>query len=321
MKVESQARRPFRRVQILPSLLTIGNFACGFVSIVICLNAVHAAARIDPAAAEAREAEVAAAAVAVDMISLTRRDIHLLSRGRFSSMLSWACVLIFVGMLFDALDGKLARHMGAASAFGTELDSLADVTTFGLAPPMLVNAVWISAMPPPTPWLGPVGIFGVVFSISAVLRLARYNIQCGTADKNTFTGLPSPAAAGCVAAALLLAGGGYGPVEAFAAWLAGLAGNGGTAVQAKAYVLGAFLLLPGLLMISTIPFAHLPNRCLSGKKSFSTLAALVLILALTWLEPRIMLFAGFNGYMLAGVALAVWRRRPRGGGGGGGLTT
>ncbi|MDR1535141.1 MAG: CDP-alcohol phosphatidyltransferase family protein [Planctomycetota bacterium] len=312
LKAENNyVRRPFRRVHILPSLLTVGNFACGFLSIIVSLNAVYCAARPELRDADG-QAEMAAALTAANFIVLNKRENHPRPGNPFPKLLTWACILIFVGMVFDSLDGMVARRVGAASAFGTELDSLADVVTFGLAPPVMVNAVWISAMPSSSPWLGTIGIFGFIFAISAVLRLARYNIRCGSSDRNTFTGLPSPAAAGCVAAAVLLIAGGYGSVESFAAWVAGLAGNDFTGSQAKAHMLGVFLLLPGILMITTIPFAHLANRYLAGKKSFFTLVAAVLLLALTWLEPRIMLFAGFNGYMLGGLLLAAWRLGRRG---------
>jgi CDP-diacylglycerol--serine O-phosphatidyltransferase len=311
MSSDNAPRRPFRRIYVLPSLLTMGNFACGFFSLAVCLNAIQLAASGDMRTGLPAARPAPAAATAAEAIAHGHRENGKKPGNRFSEMLDFACFLVLLGMLFDAFDGKVARHVGAATAFGAELDSLADVVTFGLAPPLLVNAIWISALPEGSGWLGPVSVFGAVFALSAALRLARYNIQAATADKNTFSGLPSPAAAGCVVAAVLAANGGYASVEAVCQAFAGLIGGGMTAAQGQAYLLAAFLLPPGVLMVTTIPFAHLANRYFTGKKSFSVLVAAVLILALTWLEPRGMLFAGFNGYMLAGLVMAARKRLRR----------
>lgn len=316
--IHHSQRRSFRRVHVLPALLTLGNFACGFFSIVLCLNALYFSTRAqtvdDAEQAGAESISVATAAALALADDKTRRDV-LSSRstrqgaaGRASLMFHWACIIIFFGMIFDMLDGKVARHMGADSAFGRELDSLADITTFGVAPPVLVCALWISVMPVTSSWWGQVMIFGVVFAACAALRLARYNIQSGTADKNTFSGLPSPAAAGCVASAVLLAQGDFAAVSALCEWLSGLADWGLDAVQMKARLLSIFMLVPGLLMVATVPFAHLANRYLSGKKSFHILVAAILVLALLWHAPRLMLFAMFNGYMLVGLAMAARKK-------------
>ncbi|MDR2391240.1 MAG: CDP-alcohol phosphatidyltransferase family protein [Planctomycetota bacterium] len=311
MKSETSSRRPFRRIQILPSLLTLGNFACGLLSIILCFNASYASATMEASEADSQEAVAAANAATALMIDPARREYQARQRDRFSGILQWACILVFIGMIFDALDGKVARHVGAASAFGTELDSLADIVTFGVAPPMLVNAVWISGKAAADSGVGFVSVAGIVYAMSAALRLARYNIQSTTSDKNTFTGLPSPGAAGCVAAMVLLSHGGYSSIESFFAWMAGLIGGDTPPLLAKAYFLGIFLLLPGILMITTIRFVHFTNRFLAGKKSFYALFVAIIVMFLTWLEPRIMLFIGFNGYMLGGLAIAVSRRLRR----------
>ena len=311
MRNETSPRRPFRRVRILPSLLTLGNFACGLLSIILCLDAFCALTGMEGSETNRREAVAAANAATALAIEPARREYQARQKNRFAGILQWACILIFIGMIFDALDGKVARHMGTASAFGTELDSLADIVTFGVAPPMLVNAVWFSAKSPSDPGPGFVAMLGIIYAMSAALRLARYNIQSTTSDKNTFSGLPSPGAAGCVAATVLIAHGGYAPVESFFALATSLSG-GISPSLAKAYFLGIFLLLPGILMITTIRFAHLANRFLAGRKSFYTLFTAMIVMLLTWFEPKIMLFAGFNGYMLSGLAIAASRRLKRG---------
>src|SRR4029079_8822263 len=102
----------------------------------------------------------------------------------------------FIGFAFvlDMLDGRIARMTGAASAFGVEFDSLADVISFGMAPAILVYAWGLAP-------LGRIGLAaGFLFVSAAAMRLARFNIQSGTGlDKRYFVGMPSPAAAGVLA--------------------------------------------------------------------------------------------------------------------------
>ncbi len=316
MKLRVTPRRLFRRVHILPSLLTLGNFACGFFSILLCLNALYFLARSNERRGQSGTGEVATATVMAATAAENRggKDALVLSQDKMergpsgATLFHLACVLILLGMVFDALDGKVARHMGASSAFGVELDSLADVTTFGVAPAILVNTLWISVMPDFTTWRTQGLIFGFVYAACGVLRLARYNIQSGTADKNIFSGLPIPAAAGCVVSAILLAEGDYPCMLPVYEWLSDVAGPGLNAVQAKANLLAIFMLVPGLLMVTTIPFTHLANRYLAGRRSFAILVVAVLLLALICYEPRVMLFVIFNGYMLWGIVIAIRKK-------------
>ncbi|MCC8189973.1 MAG: CDP-alcohol phosphatidyltransferase family protein [Planctomycetes bacterium] len=305
-------RRLYRRIHILPSLLTLGNFACGFLSIVLCLNALFFATRAQLMEENRRPATVTVAAETTAAFPDHRADAQDLvtikgNRDRAGFLFFWACAVIFLGMLFDVLDGKVARHMGADSAFGTELDSLADVTSFGVAPAIIVNTISLAVMPATYAWWTQVIIFGVVFATCAVLRLARYNIQSGTADKNVFSGLPSPAAGGCIVTAVLLAEGDYAFVDTICNWLVMSGGLGETIIQVKARLLSFYLLLPGVLMVTTVPFTHVANRYLSGKKSFTILVLSVLLAAAIWHEPRLMLFLIFNGYMAWGLLAALYR--------------
>ncbi|MCC8109567.1 MAG: CDP-alcohol phosphatidyltransferase family protein [Planctomycetes bacterium] len=318
-RIRSSTRRTFRRVHILPSLLTVGNFSCGFISIVLCLNALFFSTRAQileeqPSAGDSAVVQAAPLdpTLGAEERKARRNTLALETvpgaRARAGFLFHWACIVIFFGMVFDMLDGKIARAMGASTPFGTELDSLADVTTFGIAPAIIVNTISLAAMPASYAWWSQVITFGLIFAICAVLRLARYNIESGTADKNIFSGLPSPAAAGCVVSAVLIAQGDYAWVDAAASWLVGLPFLGDETGQVKARLLAVFLLVPGLLMVSTVPFVHVSNRYLSGKKSFTILVLAVLLLVLVWHEPRFMLFVCFNGYMLAGLVLWVRKR-------------
>ena len=316
MNPHTSRRQKFRRVNVLPSLLTLGNFSCGFLSIVLCLNALFFSTRAQ--LMEEKPGTAASLAVqespeiAYDSGKARRNALAMQSvagsRARAGFLFHWACVVIFFGMLFDVLDGNVARRMNASSAFGRELDSLADVTTFGIAPAIIVNTISLAVMPATYAWWNQVIIFGVVFAVCAVLRLARYNIQSGTADKNIFSGLPSPAAAGCVVTAVLLSEGDYGFVESVCSWLAGTDFLGTTSVQVKAKLLSFYLLIPGILMVTTVPFTHVANRYLTGRKSFTILVLAFLLLALIWHEPRLMLFLCFNGYMTAGLIAAAVNR-------------
>lgn len=318
MNPHTSTRRHFRRIHVLPSLLTMGNFACGFLSIVLCLNALFFSTRAQLLEGHTDQSSLSIpqdVSIEYDEAKARRNALALFSvsgaRARAGFLFHWACVIIFFGMLFDVLDGKVARHMGADSAFGKELDSLADVTTFGIAPAIIVNTISLSVMPATYNWWSQVITCGVIFAVCAVLRLARYNIESGTADKNIFSGLPSPAAAGCVVSAVLFVEGDYAFVDTFCGWLVGLPFLGAEIAQVKARLLSLFLLLPGLLMVSTIPFSHVANRYFSGKKSFRILVAAVLVMALIWHEPRFMLFLCFNGYMAAGLIVAARKRLRR----------
>src|SRR5438876_981817 len=108
---------------------------------------------------------------------------------------------IFVAIVMDMLDGRIARLMGATSQFGVEFDSLADVVSFCVAPAFLLYTSALSSLGRPA-WLG-----AFLFVICGALRLARFNVHTGTGDRRFFVGLPTPAAAGLVAATVLLVGG------------------------------------------------------------------------------------------------------------------
>ena len=322
MGILPSSRKILRRVHILPSLLTLGNFSCGFFSIVFCLNALFFTARAQmlEAGIEAPQPTVAASGGEYhDLLDMTGSpspaDIHRASltgsNARAAYMLTCACVIVFVGMLFDMLDGKVARHMRTDSAFGKELDSLSDIVTFGIAPSLIVTTQWIAVMPVAASWWGQVMIFGAVYAACAALRLARYNIDVGIGDKNIFSGLPSPAAAGCIVTAVLLAEGNYAFVGEVCEWFSALSGGVVPATQVKSRLLAIFMLFVGMMMVTTIPFPHLANRYLVGRKSFAVLVVLVLLIALLWHEPRIFSFLMFNGYMAAGLAAAV-RKYARG---------
>jgi CDP-diacylglycerol--serine O-phosphatidyltransferase len=200
-----------------------------------------------------------------------------------------AAVLIGVAMILDTLDGFVARLTKTSSAFGVQLDSLADVVSFGLAPAILAFTwgLW------PLERLG--WAAGFIYVTAAAMRLARFNLQTSTiTDKRYFVGMPSPAAAGVIASTIYLFP--EGPQDRQ------------TAVAALAMVV-----VPGLLMVSTIRFRSVKAIDVGWHRSYLGLFGLAVGLALVASQPRIALVALAYAYTLG--ALVMWiygklRRRP-----------
>jgi CDP-diacylglycerol--serine O-phosphatidyltransferase len=184
-----------------------------------------------------------------------------------------AAYLIFLAMIFDAIDGRLARFARHTTDFGGQLDSLADVISFGAAPAFLALMVFKSEFTGEIPF----GVSRLIWAISALymscaaLRLARFNVsnEHGEQHHFSFLGLPSPGAGGTVAAYILMQ---QDFVHDSHHWIRQL-GYG------CVYILPIVVLCSGLLMISQIRYPHLVNRYLRGKRSMGRLM-LVLILAL-----------------------------------------
>ncbi len=269
-----------KRVSPLPTLLTLGNFACGFAAVAFCCHAL----RIQPADLEQAE--------------------------RFIKV---ACGMIFVAMVFDLLDGRVARLTGSASRFGGELDSLADACSFGLAPAMILTTLWLRIQPSDDPrWLSQAMGCGLVYAACAVLRLARYNVEMDVKAKSYFHGLPSPGAAGAAVSAILFARSGHldwlwqslviGPADA------------GAVQVAQVRFLGVYLLILGVLMVTRLRFAHLANRFLGGRKRLTSVVAFIFAFAVLLSAPEVTIFVCFNAYVLLGLLGEVRYRlgRPRG---------
>jgi CDP-diacylglycerol--serine O-phosphatidyltransferase len=191
-----------------------------------------------------------------------------------------AALLIGIAMVLDTLDGFFARLTNSTSAFGVELDSLADVVSFGLAPAILAFTWGL--------WpLGRVGwAVGFLYLTATAMRLARFNIQTHTpSDKRYFAGMPSPAAAGVIASTVYL----Y-PVG-LQEW--------GQALPALAMVL-----VPALLMVSTIRFRSVKAIDVGWRRSYLTLFLGAVILALIATQPRLALVVMAYSYTL--FAIVVW---------------
>jgi CDP-diacylglycerol--serine O-phosphatidyltransferase len=189
--------------------------------------------------------------------------------------LAAAAEFIGVAFVLDALDGRIARLTNTTSAFGRELDSLADVVSFGLAPAVLAFAWGLSE-------LARVGwASGFIFVTAAAMRLARFNIQSAShLDKRYFVGMPTPAAASVVAATIY-------------AWPYPLAGY----PQATAAL--AVVLLPAALMVSTIRFRSFKTINFGWGPSYMPLLAFAVLIVLISAEPRITLVVLAYLYLLS----------------------
>ncbi len=192
-----------------------------------------------------------------------------------------AAISIMVAMLWDALDGRVARLTNTQSAFGAEYDSLSDLVSFGVAPALLVYEWSLSD-------LGRIGwLAAFIYLVCAALRLARFNTQVGTADKRYFQGLPSPASAGVIASMIWLK---FWNFEYF-----------DIGVVSFSYYIGiAITILCGLLMVSNVRYLSFKEFDSKNKTSFRFLLLSVLSLFLLLYKPNIILFTGFFIYMLSG---------------------
>ncbi len=203
-------------------------------------------------------------------------------RGEFET----AAPFIGVAMVLDMLDGRIARMTGTASEFGLQLDSLADVISFGMAPAVLAYAWGLAP-------LGRLGwAAGFLFVTAAALRLARFNIQKST-DKRYFVGLASPAAAAFVAATVF-----YYPY--------------GFRTRPEALLGVALVIVPALLMVSTIRFRSFKTIDLGARRRYQALIPLAGLIALIVTYPHEVLLIMAYTYLTSGfIGLALHKLRRR----------
>ncbi len=277
-----------RKVHLLPNLLTLANSFCGLLA--ICKG--------------------------IDALQATDPD-------RFYANLETSCWLIFAGMLFDALDGKVARMVGGGSAFGAQLDSFSDMLTFGVAPGILVKVL--------VDHEGPLYDFAVnsrllfvaaiVFTAMAILRLARFNLENDPDPEAhaTFKGLPSPAAAGSVVATILMYLSLRHPdlenSDGILTPLGGLLKHVPDLRMSPALVwflptLVVMLPILGLFMVSKIRNVHMTSY-LTERGQFVTLVGVVVMGVCLWTFPVPALFFVFNGYVVYGLLrVLIVRHKP-----------
>jgi CDP-diacylglycerol--serine O-phosphatidyltransferase len=200
---------------------------------------------------------------------------------------------IFIAMVLDGMDGRVARLTNTATDFGKEYDSLSDMVSFGLAPAVVVYQWGVARL---TEWSvawGRVGwLVAFLFAVAAALRLARFNAQAATTSRRFFVGLPSPSAAALVAAFVW-----------FSSEL-GLAGLGGLAL---AFIITA---TAGALMVSRFRYYSFKEFNLGRRVPFTYLMGIVLIFILISLDPPTVFLGLFSAYAASGPVYWLWRKRP-----------
>ena len=227
-----------------------------------------------------------------------RRGVYLLpSMFTMASMFcGYACIVYsmrgefvtaapFIGLarIVDMLDGRIARMTGTTSAFGVEFDSLADIISFGVAPAIMAFSWGLQP-------LGRLGwAVGFLFVAAAAVRLARFNIQAGSQDKRYFVGMPSPAAAAIPAAT----------VYAYP-W--------GMSTYTEALPALAIVIVPALLMVSTVRFRSFKNIDLAARRKYPVLLLVALGLAAIAAHPELVLLAMAYTYLLSAFVEMAWHR-------------
>ncbi len=195
-----------------------------------------------------------------------------------------AAIAIFVAMVMDGLDGRVARMTNTQSDFGAEYDSLADMVSFGVAP-ALVAFSWALQS------LGKVGwVCAFIYCAGAALRLARFNTQLTSSDKNFFTGLASPSAAAIIAANVWVFHDSSVPGPDVAWWMA--------------------LVVPvaGLLMVSNFRYHSFKGLDLRDKVPFVAMLAVVMVFVVVSIDPAKVLLGVFTLYALSGPLNEGWQR-------------
>lgn len=204
-----------------------------------------------------------------------------------------AAEAIFVAMVLDGLDGRVARLTQTQSAFGAEYDSLSDMVCFGAAPALLVYE-WALKDMGRLGWLA-----AFVYCCSAALRLARFNTQLGSSDKRFFIGLPSPAAAALVAGFI---------------WV--MQGNYAISGHATLWWAWTLTLFAGLSMVSNLRFYSFKDINLRRAVPFWAVLLMVLLFVVVSLDQSRVLFAGFalyalHGYLLWGFLRITQKKPPK----------
>jgi CDP-diacylglycerol--serine O-phosphatidyltransferase len=195
-------------------------------------------------------------------------------------------IAIFVAMVFDFLDGRVARLANATSEFGAEYDSLSDMVSFGVAPAMLIYSWGLQN-------LGKFGwVAAFIYVAAAALRLARFNTQVGIADKRYFQGLPSPAAAGILAAFVWVIG--EGSIGQFTMIIALL-----------------LTVISGALMVSNFRYHSFKEFKLKERVPFITLILIVAISVVILIDPATLLLFALLAYAVSGLVITIWGLKER----------
>ncbi len=202
-----------------------------------------------------------------------------------------AAIAVFIAMVLDGLDGRVARLTNTQTEFGAEYDSLADLASFGLAPALVMYEWSLSSLATVSWQLGKLGWLGAfIYAVAAALRLARFNTRASSTDKRYFQGLPSPSAAAVLVGMV---------------WVCFDAGIPGADVV---YAALALTIIIGVLMVSKISYYSFKDIDFQNKVPFFVLLAVVLVLVFGTIDPPVALFTCFFLYALSGPFISVLRR-------------
>jgi len=194
---------------------------------------------------------------------------------------------LFIAMLMDSFDGRVARMTNTTSDFGAEYDSLADIVSFGVAPALIAYNWGGLAQLGKLGWLA-----AFLFVVCGALRLARFNVMPETIDKKYFQGLPIPSAAGVVIGLV---------------WFGEVLGWDGTSMPE---LVAAVTTCCGLLMVSNFRYHSFKEVDWKGKVPFVTILLMVLIITMVASNPPLVLFPVFSLYLISG-PIVTFRRREK----------
>ena len=197
-----------------------------------------------------------------------------------------AAIAIYIAMIADTLDGRVARMTNTQTAFGAEYDSLSDMVGFGVAP-ALIAYIWSLSNLGKLGWLA-----AFLYCAATALRLARFNTQAHDQDKQYFQGLPCPSAAAVITGAVWM---GYSNQWDGGMWCA---------VPLAVLIIGV-----AALMVSSIRYHSFKKFDLRGKIPFIMVIIVVLIISTIALDPPEILFTGFLLYALSGPIMTLWQVR------------
>jgi len=272
------------RIYFLPNLMTAGNLFCGFIAVIKCIQARLLA-----------DAGEYAAGFAASHPGVPLSDAML-------GLYTQAVWFILLAVVFDSLDGRLARWGGRTSVFGAEFDSLADVVSFGVAPALMVFFL-ILAPREEYQWFRELGWFiAFIYLLCGAVRLARFNVitnpllRPGTKDSNKdFVGLPVPAAALTVAATVL--------------FLLKLAETD-RSLKSWALALPPLMLLVAFLMMSTVRYPSGKNVDMQTQTRLRPFIFMLTLIGLVIFYKEIAVLGICLGYIFFGLGRHIRRSRP-----------
>ncbi len=282
LRLSRRRQAAMKAIAVLPTMFTLGNLLCGFIA-----------------------------------IFLASRDPVQTQLPFGWSPLTCAVVAIFMGMVFDALDGRIARLTNQTSELGEQLDSFADMVSFGVAPAFIAIMLVDVKLPFLAQGKGDslidraVLITGALYCACTALRLARFNVEvksAAVADHMSFKGLPSPGAAGTVASIVLVHEYLLAPLmrshRAAEAGLETMTESWPLWISKVSMII--VMMLVAFAMVSRLRYTHVLNRYFRGKASFNAIVCAVVIVLAVAIAPQFTIAAALVLYALSAPCAWLW---------------